>query len=117
MPKLKRQEAKPPVYLLNDGLFFAIDRCIMETPVYFRQKDAETYFDNPFLLGNYVWEGFRWAVRCRWFSPRYRSMRFDSRHMKPYTNEELLSLFDSSIEWMLDEAKYWDDWDFLGYQE
>lgn len=117
MPKLKRLETKPPVFLLNDGLFFCIDRSISETPVYFRQQDAETFFDNPFLLGDQIWECFRWSVRCRWFSPRYRTLRFDSRHMRPYTNEELLSLFDVEYDWLLSEAKHCDEWDFLGYQE
>lgn len=117
MSKLKRLEVEPPVYLLNDGLFFAIDQAISEAPVYFRQKDAEAYFDNPYLLGDKITPSFKWAVQFRWFSPRYRPMRFDSRQMKPYTNEELLHIFDYTYDDFLVEAKYWDDWDFLGYKE
>lgn len=113
MSNLKRQEAQPPVYLLNDGLFFSIDRAIMDVPVYFRQKDAETYFDNPFLMSNHVFEGFNWAIQYHWFSPRYIPSRFDYRFLKPYTNEELIDMFGLQPDYLSKKAKMFDDLDFI----
>lgn len=117
MSKLKRQEVKPPVYLLNDGLFFAIDRTVMESPVYFRQKDAETYFDNPFLIRDHVFFGFNWVIQYRWFSPRYIPSRFDYRFLKPYTNEELINMFGLQSDFLSKEAKIFDDLDFSWEQK